>query len=190
MKDLNSRRLATVTPLSTVTQSGRPVSEGYGETPFFWLLLLLPTVESPSSLFDARLRRLQVHRPPTKSTEIPFPLALHSVAPLRHYTGTRALAGAWRCNLYVGNDLGAYNSSRVYLDLLADLPWQKASEEHELDLKAAKDHLDSDHYGLVKIKHRIIEYLAVRKIHDEAKKFSYQTGVKVVVAYGGAPIFQ
>ncbi|KAG2680132.1 hypothetical protein I3843_11G085200 [Carya illinoinensis] len=45
-----------------------------------------------------------------------------------------------------------YNSSRVYLELLADLPWQKASEEHELDLKAAKEHLDSDHYGLVKLK--------------------------------------
>ncbi|KAG7952420.1 hypothetical protein I3843_12G058200 [Carya illinoinensis] len=45
-----------------------------------------------------------------------------------------------------------YNSSRVYLELLADLPWQKASEEHELDLKAAKQHLDSDHYGLVKLK--------------------------------------
>lgn len=57
-----------------------------------------------------------------------------------------------------------YNSSRVYLDLLADLPWQKASEEQELDLKAAKDHLDCDHYGLVKIKQRIIEYLAVHKV--------------------------
>ncbi|XP_022845343.1 lon protease homolog 2, peroxisomal-like [Olea europaea var. sylvestris] len=62
-----------------------------------------------------------------------------------------------------------YNSSHVYLDLLADLPWQKASEEHELDLKAAKDHLDSDHYGLVKIKHRIIEYLAVRKLKPDAR---------------------
>nr|KJB39795.1 hypothetical protein B456_007G030900 [Gossypium raimondii] len=62
-----------------------------------------------------------------------------------------------------------YNSSRVYLDLLADLPWQKASEEQELDLKAAKDHLDCDHYGLVKIKQRIIEYLAVRKLKPDAR---------------------
>lgn len=59
-----------------------------------------------------------------------------------------------------------YNSSHVYLELLADLPWQKASEEHELDLKAAKEHLDSDHYGLVKVKQRIIEYLAVRKVNN------------------------
>lgn len=57
-----------------------------------------------------------------------------------------------------------YNSSRVYLELLADLPWQKTSEEQELDLKAAKDHLDNDHYGLSKVKQRIIEYLAVRKV--------------------------
>ncbi|GMJ12450.1 lon protease 2, ABERRANT PEROXISOME MORPHOLOGY 10 [Hibiscus trionum] len=62
-----------------------------------------------------------------------------------------------------------YNSSRVYLELLADLPWQKASEEQELDLKAAKDCLDSDHYGLVKVKQRIIEYLAVRKLKPDAR---------------------
>ncbi|XVF13521.1 hypothetical protein REPUB_Repub08aG0214900 [Reevesia pubescens] len=62
-----------------------------------------------------------------------------------------------------------YNSSRVYLELLADLPWQKASEEHELDLKAAKDRLDFDHYGLVKVKQRIIEYLAVRKLKPDAR---------------------
>lgn len=57
-----------------------------------------------------------------------------------------------------------YNSLRVYLELLADLPWKKATEENELDLKAAKERLDSDHYGLVKVKQRIIEYLAVRKV--------------------------
>ncbi|CAI8609475.1 unnamed protein product [Vicia faba] len=62
-----------------------------------------------------------------------------------------------------------YNSSRVYLDLLADLPWQKASEETELDLRAAQKRLDSDHYGLVKVKQRIIEYLAVRKLKPDAR---------------------
>ncbi|KAJ8632042.1 hypothetical protein MRB53_025378 [Persea americana] len=62
-----------------------------------------------------------------------------------------------------------YSSSRVYLELLADLPWQKASEEHQLDLKAAKERLDNDHYGLVKVKQRIIEYLAVRKLKPEAR---------------------
>ncbi|KAI7744366.1 hypothetical protein M8C21_013819, partial [Ambrosia artemisiifolia] len=62
-----------------------------------------------------------------------------------------------------------YNSTRVYLELLADLPWQTTSEEVELDLKAAKERLDSDHYGLVKVKQRIIEYLAVRKLKPDAR---------------------
>ncbi|PIA32511.1 hypothetical protein AQUCO_04400006v1 [Aquilegia coerulea] len=62
-----------------------------------------------------------------------------------------------------------YSSSRVYLELLADLPWQKGSEERELDLRAAKERLDNDHYGLVKIKQRIIEYLAVRKLKPDAR---------------------
>ncbi|KAM0945645.1 putative endopeptidase La [Dioscorea sansibarensis] len=62
-----------------------------------------------------------------------------------------------------------YSSSRGYLELLADLPWQKVSEESELDLRAAKERLDSDHYGLVKVKQRIIEYLAVRKLKPDAR---------------------
>jgi ATP-dependent Lon protease len=57
-----------------------------------------------------------------------------------------------------------YGSSRSYLELLAELPWQIASEERELDLVAAKERLDSEHYGLNKVKKRIIEYLAVRKV--------------------------
>ncbi|KAG0452763.1 hypothetical protein HPP92_025427 [Vanilla planifolia] len=62
-----------------------------------------------------------------------------------------------------------YNSSRVYLELLADLPWQKVTEEHEIDLKSAKERLESDHYGLTKVKQRIIEYLAVRKLKPDAR---------------------
>ncbi|GFZ16565.1 lon protease 2 [Actinidia rufa] len=62
-----------------------------------------------------------------------------------------------------------YNSSCVYLELLADLPWQNASEDYELDLRAARECLDSDHYGLAKVKKRIIEYLAVRKLKPEAR---------------------
>ncbi|XP_027362282.1 lon protease homolog 2, peroxisomal-like isoform X2 [Abrus precatorius] len=62
-----------------------------------------------------------------------------------------------------------YSSSRAYLDLLADLPWQKAGKEHELDLRAAQERLDIDHYGLVKVKQRIIEYLAVRKLKPDAR---------------------
>jgi len=51
-----------------------------------------------------------------------------------------------------------------YLETLAELPWNILSEEH-LDLKKAQEILDRDHYGLAKIKKRLIEYLAVRKLN-------------------------
>ncbi|CAL9200419.1 unnamed protein product [Musa hybrid cultivar] len=62
-----------------------------------------------------------------------------------------------------------YGSSHGYLEILVDLPWQKVSDEPELDLKAAKESLDRDHYGLVKVKQRIIEYLAVRKLKPDVR---------------------
>lgn len=57
---------------------------------------------------------------------------------------------------------------RNYIDILIDLPWNKATKiNHDLD-KAEKS-LDKDHYGLEKIKERIIEYLAVQKRIDKNK---------------------
>jgi ATP-dependent Lon protease len=61
-----------------------------------------------------------------------------------------------------------YTVARTYLEWLADLPWSKSSEDN-LDLANAKRQLDDDHYGLEKIKKRIIEYLAVRKLKDDMK---------------------
>jgi ATP-dependent Lon protease len=52
---------------------------------------------------------------------------------------------------------------RNYLDCIADLPWNKKTDE-VIDLKKAKEILDKDHYGLTKVKDRIIEYLAVKKM--------------------------
>ncbi len=57
---------------------------------------------------------------------------------------------------------------RNWLDIMVALPWSKSSKEN-LDLKKAQEILDADHYGLEKIKERIIEALAVRKIKDKAK---------------------
>ncbi|OAI57271.1 DNA-binding protein [Verrucomicrobiaceae bacterium SCGC AG-212-N21] len=51
-----------------------------------------------------------------------------------------------------------------YLETLAELPWSVLSEEH-VDLKKAQEILDRDHHGLVKVKRRLIEYLAVRKLN-------------------------
>lgn len=52
----------------------------------------------------------------------------------------------------------------TYLETLADLPWNVLSEEH-VDLAKAQEILDRDHHGLLKIKRRLIEYLAVRKLN-------------------------
>ncbi|ADH86911.1 endopeptidase La [Desulfurivibrio alkaliphilus] len=57
---------------------------------------------------------------------------------------------------------------RTYLDWLLDVPWRKSSKDR-LDLKVAHEVLDADHYGLEKVKERILEYLAVRKLNKASK---------------------
>jgi ATP-dependent Lon protease len=57
---------------------------------------------------------------------------------------------------------------RSYLDWLIELPWSKASEDR-IDITEARRILDEDHYGLPKVKQRILEYLAVRKLKPEGK---------------------
>jgi len=57
---------------------------------------------------------------------------------------------------------------RTYLDWLIGLPWTKESEE-KLDLVQAKEILDEDHYGLEKVKERVLEYLAVHKLTDHMR---------------------
>ncbi len=61
-----------------------------------------------------------------------------------------------------------YTVARTYLEWLADLPWSKSSQDN-LDLNNAQRQLDDDHYGLAKIKKRIVEYLAVRKLKNDMK---------------------
>jgi len=57
------------------------------------------------------------------------------------------------------------NIARTYLELMADLPWgPEDATEDKLDLRAARALLERDHYGLDKVKRRIIEYLSVRKL--------------------------
>jgi len=57
---------------------------------------------------------------------------------------------------------------RTYLDWLTGLPWRTTSEDH-LDLANARRILDEDHYDLEKIKQRILEFLAVRKLKGDAR---------------------
>lgn len=57
---------------------------------------------------------------------------------------------------------------RTYLEWMVDLPWSKKSKDN-LDIKAAAKVLNEDHYDLEKVKERILEYLAVRKLKDKMK---------------------
>lgn len=57
---------------------------------------------------------------------------------------------------------------RTYIDWILDVPWMKSTRD-KLDLVQAKAVLDEDHYGLEKVKERILEYLAVRKLNESTK---------------------
>jgi len=61
-----------------------------------------------------------------------------------------------------------YSVQRNYLDLLIELPWNDYTKDN-FDLKRAQKILDNDHYGLEKVKERIIEYLAVLKLKGDMK---------------------
>jgi len=61
-----------------------------------------------------------------------------------------------------------YTVSRTYLDWIADLPWSKKSEDN-LDIDNARQTLDDDHHGIQKVKKRILEYLAVRKLKNDMR---------------------
>jgi ATP-dependent Lon protease len=61
-----------------------------------------------------------------------------------------------------------YHVARQYVEWLADLPWGKATADR-LDVSEARRVLDEDHHGLDKIKRRILEYIAVRKLRSDKK---------------------
>src|ERR1700721_1251666 len=61
-----------------------------------------------------------------------------------------------------------YSMTRNYLDWLVAMPWSKVDPE-TVDIKQARKVLDQDHYGLEKVKHRILEFLAVRKLNPEGR---------------------
>ncbi len=61
-----------------------------------------------------------------------------------------------------------YTTSRTYLDWLVSLPWAKSTDDN-LDVERARQILDEDHYDLEKVKERILDYLAVRKLKEDMK---------------------
>ena len=61
-----------------------------------------------------------------------------------------------------------YNVIRTYLDIMTELPWSKSTDD-SLDVNRARKILEEDHYGLDKVKRRILEYLAVRKLAPNSR---------------------
>jgi len=61
-----------------------------------------------------------------------------------------------------------FNVTRTYVEWLADLPWQKTTTD-KLDVEDCRRCLDEDHFGLDKVKRRIVEYMAVRKLRSDKK---------------------
>ena len=61
-----------------------------------------------------------------------------------------------------------YTVSRTYIDYLITVPWEKKTEDN-LDINRAATILDEDHYNLKKVKERVLEYLAVRRLKDKEK---------------------
>ena len=78
-----------------------------------------------------------------------------------------------------------YTVSRTYLDWLVELPWSKESKDNK-DINYAQEILDKDHYGLDKVKERIVEHLAVRNL----KKSRAKKGERFkspILCFGGPP---
>jgi ATP-dependent Lon protease len=69
-------------------------------------------------------------------------------------------------NMQVGS--AEYTVVRTYLDWILDLPWHNQTPDN-MDIGAVRKVLDEDHYGLEKVKKRILEYLAVRKLKKDKK---------------------
>jgi ATP-dependent Lon protease len=70
-----------------------------------------------------------------------------------------------------------YSMTRTYLDWLLAMPWSKVDPE-TVDIEQARKILDQDHYGLEKVKRRILEFLAVRKLNPEGQSIAKAIGLK------------
>ncbi len=77
-----------------------------------------------------------------------------------------------------------YSVARTYIEWLADLPWSKSSED-TVDVKKAWKILEEDHYGLEKVKERILEYLAVRSLKQKKDPDAVVRGP--ILCFAGPP---
>ncbi len=80
-----------------------------------------------------------------------------------------------------------YSIIRTYLELLVSLPWSKSTGE-KIDVPHARQVLDQDHYDLEKIKERILEYLAVRRLKEERKAEEIERSREQATTEGGVEV--
>lgn len=79
-----------------------------------------------------------------------------------------------------------YSTQQNYLDTLLDLPWNEYTEDN-YDIAHAKEVLDKDHYGMEKVKERIIEYLAVQRqldLRSKKEKEAHKINSPILCLYG------
>lgn len=81
------------------------------------------------------------------------------------------------------NFMSDYAVTRNYLELIADLPWNESTDEI-IDLKKARKDLDKDHYGMTKLKERVIQYLAVRKLKENSNS---KSSAQPILLFVGPP---
>ncbi len=75
---------------------------------------------------------------------------------------------------------------RSYLDWLVDLPWKSGAAAANVSLTRAAKVLDEDHYGLQKVKERILEYLAILKLKNQASS-KIKSGHPTIICFAGPP---
>lgn len=77
-----------------------------------------------------------------------------------------------------------YAITRSYLELIAELPWNEATTEL-IDLKKSRRNLDNDHYGMQKLKERVLQYLAVRKLKQNSNNGRHSQPILMFVGPPG-----
>jgi ATP-dependent Lon protease len=116
-----------------------------------------------------RLRQIQKELGETDSSgaeleELKKAIAEAGMPPEAEEQALRELARLER----MSDGAAEYSMTRTYLDWLIAMPWSKIDAE-QLDMDRARAILDEDHYGLEKVKKRILEFLAVRKLNPEGR---------------------
>src|SRR5207248_1211895 len=104
---------------------------------------------------------------PLGGTEPPEGAVMHARAGL-HEEATKVVERELKRLRQMSPQSAEYHVARTYLEVFATLPWNRTSDDR-LDLKAARDILDRDHYDLKTVKERILEYLAVRTLNRAAR---------------------